>query len=348
MNSGTNRTDAGRRARGEKTRAEGKPGSIRALAARFRAADGDAASYGKLSFTAALELAAPHTWGASVVPVTAAAAISMTLYEAFSIPLFFSLTLTVVCLQSAVNTLNDLSDFISGVDRPENCDDPHDAAMVFHNPRPRSVLLFGLGLILLAFLCGLYALLASGIELILFGAAGVAVIILYCVGGASLSRLPLGEFFSGFTLGTVVMVASVYAYAEELNLRTVALSAPVAITIALIMLTNNASDIERDSASGRRTLPVLIGRQRALVLHAVLTTCAVAAVSAIVLLYFARSAPFLPLLIILVAFPEARILKGGLTSDRRRMSMENIMKIQWRLGFMYATMAAVSGIAVSL
>jgi 1,4-dihydroxy-2-naphthoate octaprenyltransferase len=319
-------------------------GSVASMIKSFRAADANG-NFDRLGFTAALELAAPHTWGASVVPVVAASAISLTLYGTFSLPLFFSLLLTVICLQSAVNTLNDLSDYLSGIDRPENCDDPHDAAMIFHRPRPLSVLLFGAGLIVLAFLCGLYALYVSGPALLLFGAAGVAVIILYCVGGASLSRLPLGEFFSGFSLGTIVMVACVYAYAGELTPQTVALSAPVAVTIALIMLTNNISDIERDAPSGRRTLPVLMGRKRAVVLHGVLTAAAVLLASLIVLRSFSGAAPLLPLLAIPVAFPEAAILKGGLVSDRRRMSMENVMKIQWRFGFMYAAMIAVSGMS---
>jgi 1,4-dihydroxy-2-naphthoate octaprenyltransferase len=312
------------------------------LASKLR--EGDAgATYGRLDFTAAMELAAPHTWGASVVPVVAGAAISAALYGTFSIPLFFSLLLTVVCLQSAVNTLNDLSDFLSGVDTSGNCDDPNDAAMIYHNPKPRHVFFFGAGLIVLAFLCGLYALFVSGFELVVFGAAGAAIVVLYCVGGASLSRLPLGEFFSGFALGVVVIVACVYAYSGELNAKTALMSLPVAIMIALIMLTNNISDIERDRESGRRTLPVLTGRRKAVFLHAVLAACGVASASAIVLAYFTKSAMFLPLLILPVIFPEIRILKGGLTSESRRMSMENVMKIQWRFGLMYAMMIGVSG-----
>jgi 1,4-dihydroxy-2-naphthoate octaprenyltransferase len=256
--------------------------------------------------------------------------------------------LTVICLQSAVNTLNDLADYMSGVDTPENCDDPHDAVMIFHHPRPRSVLLLGVGLIALAFLFGLYALFAAGFELILFGAAGVLVIALYCVGGNPLSYLPLGEFFSGLSLGTIVILACVYAYAKVLNWQTVFLSIPIALTIALIMLTNNASDIERDSVSGRRTLPVLIGRRNAIILHVALTAIGVIIVSMVVLLYFAESVMFLPVLIVLVAFPESVIVKGGLERVCRRTSMENMMKIQWRFGFMYALMIAVAGMTYTI
>ncbi|MDR1028825.1 MAG: hypothetical protein LBL63_05335, partial [Clostridiales Family XIII bacterium] len=57
--------------------------------ARFRAKNA-AGTYDRLGFTEALELAAPHTWGASVVPVVVASAISASLYGAFSVPLFFS------------------------------------------------------------------------------------------------------------------------------------------------------------------------------------------------------------------------------------------------------------------
>jgi 1,4-dihydroxy-2-naphthoate octaprenyltransferase len=42
---------------------------------------------------------------------------------------------------------------------------------------------------------------------------------------------------------------------------------PLIIGIALIMLSNNGSDIEKDRIAGRTTLPVVLGRPRSLVLY---------------------------------------------------------------------------------
>ena len=45
---------------------------------------------------------------------------------------------------------------------------------------------------------------------------------------------------------------------------------PLILGIALIMLSNNGSDIEKDIAAQRATLPVLLGREKALILYRVM------------------------------------------------------------------------------
>jgi 1,4-dihydroxy-2-naphthoate octaprenyltransferase len=297
-----------------------------------------------LRFKAVIELAAPHTWGASVVPVLLAAAISSSMYERFSAPLFYSLLLTSVCLQSAVNTLNDYTDFVKGVDTPDNCTDPEDASIIYNKLDPKLALCLGVGFLLLAFLFGLYALFAAGVELIVFGAVGALIVALYSFGKSPIAALPLGEVISGAAMGGVITFACVYAFTGALDWRALALSLPIVLTIGLIMLTNNASDIERDSRSGRMTLPVMIGRRKSVKLHVCLTVLAAALVLVAALVYFRAGLFLMPILIPLIGFPEARILKGGLVPEARAGSMSDIMKIQWRLGLMYAITALSNAI----
>jgi 1,4-dihydroxy-2-naphthoate octaprenyltransferase len=293
-----------------------------------------------LSLKAVMELAAPHTWGASVAPVAFAAAISLAMYGRFSAPLFYSLLLTSICLQCAVNTLNDYADFMKGVDTPENSTDPTDASIIYNRLDPKLALCTGLGFIGLAFLCGLYALLAAGVELALFGAAGALIVALYSFGKSPVSWLPIGEAVSGVAMGGVISLACVYAFTGALDLRVMALSVPVMLSIGLIMLTNNGSDIERDRASGRRTLPALIGRDRTLALHAAMAAAAVAAAAAASFAYFRPGLALLPLLAAITAFPEIRIIRGGLAPEARVASMRDVMRLHWRLSLAYSLMAA--------
>ncbi|MDR1246399.1 MAG: UbiA family prenyltransferase [Clostridiales Family XIII bacterium] len=295
-----------------------------------------------LRFKAVVELAAPHTWGASIVPVLLAAAFSASMYGMFSAPLFYSLLLTSVCLQCAVNTLNDYTDFVKGVDTQENCTDPSDASIIYNKLDPKLALCTGIGFLLFAFLFGLYALFTAGAELIVFGAAGALIVTLYSFGKSPIAALPVGEAVSGAAMGGVITFACVYAFTGALDWRILALSLPVVLSIGLIMLTNNASDIERDSGAERITLPVMIGRKNSVTLHVCLTVLAALIVLAAALVYFRAGLFLMPLLIPLVGFPEARILKGGLTPGARAGSMSDIMKIQWRLGLMYAVTALSS------
>ncbi|MDR3294425.1 MAG: prenyltransferase [Clostridiales Family XIII bacterium] len=297
-----------------------------------------------LSFKAIIELAAPHTWGASIVPVVLAAAFSLALHGRFAPLLFYSLLLTSIFLQCAVNTFNDYADFVKGVDTPENSDDPTDASIIYNRLDPKLAFCAGGAFLFLAFASGLYAIYTAGPVLVLFGAAGVAIVLLYSFGRSPISHLPLGELVSGVAMGGVIPQACVYAFTGLVDWRIPLLSIPVIFTIGLIMLTNNGSDIERDSQARRCTLPVFIGRRSTMALHVVLTLVSMAVLCAAVLLYFRKGAFLLPLAVPLAAFPESRILRGGLTPGARTLSMQNIIRLHWRLGFLYALMAAASAL----
>jgi 1,4-dihydroxy-2-naphthoate octaprenyltransferase len=292
----------------------------------------------RLTARAVVELAAPQTWGASVMPVVLASALAISLSGVFSFPLFFSLLGTSVCLQCAVNTLNDYSDFMAGVDRRENCIDPTDASILYHNYEPVLAFVVGIGFIMLGLLCGLYAIFTVGPELILFGAAGAVVVFVYSYGLIPLSYTPIGEFLSGAVMGGVIPVACYYAFTGILSWQIVIYSIPVIVTIALIMLTNNGSDIEKDVASGRHTLPTKIGRARALALHKGMFAMAVGVAIAVAAVQFREGLWLAPLLCAWIVPLECRIAKTGLNPAGRILSMTTATGINIKLNALYAMM----------
>jgi len=294
--------------------------------------------YKRLTFRSVLELAAPQTWSASVMPVLLAAALTIAQTGGLPILLFFSLLATSVCLQCAVNTLNDYSDFMAGVDRLENSDDPTDASIIYHDYEPVLAFVIGMGFILLGLVCGLYAILAVGPELLIFGGIGAAVVFLYSYGLLPLCYTPAGEALSGVVMGGVIPFACVYAMTGELNWPTVFASVPVIITIALIMLTNNGSDIEKDRESGRMTLPARIGRPAALRLHAVLLAAAMACAAAVVLLRFPAGAWLLPLFCAWIIPLEYRLVKLGLEPENRVRSLAISTSANIRLNSVFIAM----------
>ena len=294
--------------------------------------------YKRLTLRSIVELAAPQTWSASVMPVLLAAALTIAQTGSLPILLFFSLLMTAVCLQCAVNTLNDYADFMAGVDRRENCGDPTDASIIYHDYEPVLAFVIGIGFILLGLLCGLYAILTVGPELLIFGGIGAAVVFLYSYGLIPLSYTPIGEALSGVVMGGIIPVACVYAMTGALSWAAVVCSIPVVITIGLIMLTNNGSDIEKDLASRRMTLPARIGRPATLRLHSALLAAAMICAAAVILSRFPNGAWLFPLFCAWIIPQEYQLIKAGLTPESRVRSMTLSTNINIRLNAVYIAM----------
>ena len=303
--------------------------------------------YKRLTLRSVVELAAPRTWGASVMPVILASALTIVWTGSINVLLFFSLLATSVCLQCAVNTLNDYSDFISGVDKRENCNDPTDASIIYHDYEPVLAFVIGVAFIILAFLCGLYALFTVGPELLIFGGIGAAVVFLYSYGPRPLCYTPVGEVLSGVVMGGIIPVACVYAMTGAFSWQTLIISVPVIITISLIMLTNNGSDIEKDLASGRLTGPARIGRKKALGLHVALFTIAMIWAGAAVFLIFPNGIWTLPLLCAWLIPQEYNLIKNGLLPENRARSMAISTAINIRLNAVFAATILLSVITLT-
>ena len=216
-----------------------------------------------MTLRAAVELAAPHTWGAAVLPCVLGALLSYAATGTIDVPVACAVLLCAVLLQSAVNTLNDYVDFVSGNDRADNCPDPTDAALIYHDIAPKGALALALVLLGAAGLAGLFLLLRCGWGLLWFAMAGLMAILFYTVSPVSASALPVGEVLSGGAMGCALALASFYAQTGWVDWAAAAQTAPMVLSVGVIMYVNNSSDIEKDRATGRRTLPALLGRARA-------------------------------------------------------------------------------------
>lgn len=136
-------------------------------------------------------------------------------------------------------------------------------------------------LVSFAAIVGLILVVQTGWLLLPMGAACFFVGVFYTYGPIPLSRMPLGEIFSGVTEGLGIFVITIYLntydqrlFYLELDFNRFALTGnmmavlaviwaalPLVLTIANIMLTNNISDLEQDVENHRYTLPFYIGRK---------------------------------------------------------------------------------------
>ena len=276
----------------------------------------------------ALRLAAPQTWAASVIPALLGGALA----REGGRPLL-CLAAACVLMQAAANTFNDYSDFIKGADTPENCPDPADAVLVYARPAPEKALALGFAFLAAAALTALPVVLRAGWRALAVGAAGAAALLLYSLGKKPLSYLPIGETVSGFVMGGLIPLGVYGALTGDFSARTLVPALPVMLGVALIMLTNNACDIERDSAAGRRTLPVLLGRERTrLVYRALLLLWALLPLP---LLIGGDGAAFYLVALLAAAAPVAAQLRLPLSESVRDAAMGGVTRLNVILGLAY-------------
>ena len=209
----------------------------------------------------AVNLAAPHTWSASIMPCVLALAISYKQAGTIRADMALCLFVIAVLMQSSVNALNDYADFVKGTDTLDNSPDPTDAVIVY-GLKPETAKKLGIAFLLCAFLTGIHVVVRCGTVPLVIGLIGALIIVAYSCGKLPISYLPFGELVSGFVMGGLITLAGVYMQTGLLRFSVLAEALPVIIGIGMIMLSNNGCDIERDIPAGRRTLPCLLGRAR--------------------------------------------------------------------------------------
>lgn len=219
-------------------------------------------TYHRLTPKLALQLAAPHTWAASVCPSVfavlycAAAGLHLNPVQIICLPA------ACVLLQSAVNTLNDYADYRKGTDSEEDNVEVSDAVLVYSGIDPKHALFLGIGYLLAGVILGILASVYAGFTPILIGVVGALTVLLYSGGPVPVSYLPVGEIVSGLVMGGLIPLGTAACADNRLHPEILFWSLPFIIGIGLIMMSNNGCDIEKDIAAGRHTLPVYLGRKR--------------------------------------------------------------------------------------
>jgi 1,4-dihydroxy-2-naphthoate polyprenyltransferase len=128
---------------------------------------------------------------------------------------------------------------------------------------PRTVLIGTYVAFGIAVLAGVYLIAIAGWQLLLVGAASILAGVLYTGGPRPYGYEGLGEVFVFLFFGVVAVVGSYFVQTEDLRWEAFALSMPVGLLAAGILLVNNIRDADTDRRAGKRTLAVRLGRERA-------------------------------------------------------------------------------------
>ncbi len=290
----------------------------------------------------ALNLAAPHTWPAAIMP-TLVAACAAAAVGPVSVSMTLCLLVIVVLMQSSVNTFNDYYDYVKGSDSAEDNVDPSDAVLVYNDVDPKAALKLAIGFLAVAFLLGVYAVVKAGFAPLVIALVGALFVVLYSAGKSPISYLPLGEFVSGVVMGGLIPLAVYQVLTGILDFRMLLVAVPTIIGVGLIMFTNNTCDIERDIPSGRKTLPVLLGRARAVAVYKASLVVWMCDIVVNVAVWYTPGLAIVPFML-LASYPLVKALFANpFTPERRLQAMPQVLSVNIVLGAFYAASILAGG-----
>jgi len=171
-----------------------------------------------------------------------------------------------IFIQIGTNLANDYSDAKRGADTADRLGPVRVTASGLVAPRRVLVatwVAFGV-----AVAAGIYLTAVAGPVILAVGVVSILAGVLYTGGPRPYGYEGLGEAFVFLFFGLVAVNGSYFVQVERLDWLPLALSLPVGFLATAILVVNNVRDIDTDRRTGKRTLAVRLGRERARGLYA--------------------------------------------------------------------------------
>ncbi len=230
--------------------------------------------------------------------------------------------LATLCVDMGTTGFNTFFDYYHGTDNATYTKE-REKVLVHEQVNPLWALSISLGLFFVAAMLGLYLASQTSWYLIVVGAVSMMVGFFYTAGPYPISRTPLGELFAGGFLGSVLFLITLYVIDFPLDVQAVLATTPFFLLIAMILSVNNGCDRIGDTASGRHTLSILLGKQGSLYL---VLLEAVSAYAVTVVLSLRGVFPRLLLIplapvVILFSFSYANVYRTGMDEEHKAQHM---------------------------
>ncbi len=212
-----------------------------------------------------LMAARPRTLPAAIAPVLVGTSLAG-FGGSFHVLRFLAALLGAIFIQVGTNLSNDYSDARRGADADDRLGPVRVTAGGL--VPPRQVLIATYVSFGLAVLAGIYLIAVAGWLLLVIGAASILAGVLYTGGPRPYGYEGLGELFVFLFFGVVAVAGSFFVQVKHLHWEAFALSVPVGLLAAAILVVNNIRDVDSDRRAGKRTLAVKLGRERTRVMFA--------------------------------------------------------------------------------
>lgn len=220
---------------------------------------------------------------ASVFPFVLGTLYTIYYFDSFNFINMCLMFTSLLLFDMATTGLNNYMDYKKAIKTNGFNYESHNA-IVAHDLKESTVKYTLLFLISIASLLGILLFLRTSFIVLCLGVLSFVIGILYSYGPVPISRLPLGELFSGLFMGLLIPIISILIHIPDLitfefNLtacslnvfwpelgRIILISIVPICSIANIMLANNICDMDDDLINKRYTLPIFIGKPKALII----------------------------------------------------------------------------------
>lgn len=272
-----------------------------------------------------LKLVEIQTKVASVIPFFVGVAFVLYKFDGLNLLNTLVMFASMIIFDMTVTATNNYFDYKRAVKKHGYNYEVHNS-IVQYGLKESTVLTIIIIMFILSTALGIYLVYLTDYIVLLIGVVCFGIGIIYSYGPLPISRTPFGEIFSGGTMGFLIPFITIYVNALDkgilklelsknmlngsvdvlLLLSIIIVTIPSVFCIANIMLANNICDIEDDLENKRYTLPVLIGRQKSIVLLKALFYLSYAAIIAGTVF---RVLPLYSLLVWLTIIPVYKNIK---------------------------------------
>ncbi|HJF31768.1 MAG TPA: 1,4-dihydroxy-2-naphthoate polyprenyltransferase [Sporosarcina psychrophila] len=282
----------------------------------------------------------PHTLTATFAPVILGTVMAM--YESkIDWLLFIAMMTACLALQIATNLFNEYYDFKRGLDTADSTG--IGGGIVRHGLKPKNVLTVAFLLYILAAFIGVYICINSSWWLVVIGLFGMAIGYFYTGGPLPIAYTPFGELFSGLLMGIGFVLIAFFIQTNTITIQSLLISIPIGILVGAINMSNNIRDIEEDIKGGRKTLAILLGSEKGIIVLAI--AFVVSYLWIVFLVVTGHISPWTLVVFLSVKKPFLAIqgfLKGGNEPQYLRVAMKSTALTNTFFGFLLSAGLLIS------
>src|ERR671939_1193272 len=260
-----------------------------------------------------LRLARPFSLTAAAVPVFFGTALAFK-DGSFAWGPFFAMLFGSLLIQAATNMFNEFYDAQRGLDVAGTVGIA--GSIVSGRVSARRVLTGAMLCYILALFLGIYLIAVGGWPILILGCLSALGGYLYSAGPRPIAYTPASEAAVFVFMGVFIVVIAYVVQAGEFPLYVPLAALPIGGPVAAILLANNIRDLVSDRRGGRRTLPIVFGREVAVLVYRGLLLEAYVAAAALMAL---RLVPLECALVFLSASAALRLWRdiGTITTPER-------------------------------
>lgn len=216
----------------------------------------------------------PQFFTATIIPVILGSVIGWRAAAVFNWCYFWLCLIGIIFVHAGLDLANDYYDHKSGVDDINKTPTPFSGGSRSIQKgllSPKEVFTGAITCFIITVLIGLYLnYLSRGNIILILGVIGVFLAFFYTADPIRIGYTGLGELSVGVGFGPVIVMGAYYLQTQQLTWVPFWASIPVAILIALVLYINEFPDWEADKAVKKRTLVVILGKEKAIWIYYVL------------------------------------------------------------------------------